>query len=92
MGSMGHLSRQLAHLAKRNPICVHGWQTEADVADKKEELAQALFDHIPVGVGSQGIIATNTKDLDTILEMGMDYSVREVVNQSLLCALVIVPR
>ncbi|EIE26782.1 UPF0027-domain-containing protein [Coccomyxa subellipsoidea C-169] len=51
--------------------------TEADVADKKEELAQALFDHIPVGVGSQGIIATNTKDLDTILEMGMDYSVRE---------------
>lgn len=71
--------------------CVHGWQTEADVADRKEELAQALFDHIPVGVGSQGIIATNTKDLDTILEMGMDYSVREVVNQSLLCALLIVP-
>lgn len=50
------------------------------MADKKEELAQALFDHIPVGVGSQGIIATNTKDLDTILEMGMDYSVREVLH------------
>ncbi len=48
------------------------------MADKKEQLAQALFDHIPVGVGSQGIIATNTRDLDTILEMGMDYSVREV--------------
>lgn len=53
-------------------------QTEADVMDKKEELAQALFDHIPVGVGSQGIIATNAKDLDAILEMGMDYSLREV--------------
>lgn len=50
------------------------------MADKKEQLAQALFDHIPVGVGSQGIIATNTKDLDTILEMGMDYSVREVLD------------
>jgi len=27
--------------------------TEADVAPVKEQLAQALFDHIPVGVGSQ---------------------------------------
>ena len=27
--------------------------TEADVAPLKEALAQALFDHIPVGVGSQ---------------------------------------
>ncbi|PHJ21895.1 dna chr wayne state university expressed family [Cystoisospora suis] len=29
---------------------------ERDVTDKREELAQALYDHIPVGVGSQGII------------------------------------
>ena len=27
--------------------------TEADVAPVKEKLAQSLFDHIPVGVGSQ---------------------------------------
>lgn len=27
---------------------------EEDVAPVKEQLAQALFDHIPVGVGSQG--------------------------------------
>jgi hypothetical protein len=27
--------------------------TEADVAPVKEQLAQALFDHIPVGVGSK---------------------------------------
>ena len=53
-------------------------QTEADVQDKKEELAQSLFDHIPVGVGSQGIIPTTAADLEASLEMGMDWSLREV--------------
>ena len=53
-------------------------QMEADVADVKDELAQTLFDHIPVGVGSQGIIATSAKDLEAALEMGMDWSLREV--------------
>ena len=53
-------------------------QTEADVEDKKEELAQSLFDHIPVGVGSQGIIPTTASDLEASLEMGMDWSLREV--------------
>ena len=42
-----------------------------------EDLAQALFDHIPVGVGSQGIIPTTMDDLEAALEMGMDYSIRE---------------
>lgn len=51
--------------------------TEADVAPVKEQLAQALFDHIPVGVGSQGIIPTTAKDLEEALEMGMDWSIRE---------------
>lgn len=51
---------------------------EADVAEVKEELAQTLFDHIPVGVGSQGIISTSAKDLEAALEMGMDWSLREV--------------
>ena len=41
-------------------------------------LPQALFDHIPVGVGSQGIIPTTAKDLEEALEMGMDWSLREV--------------
>lgn len=54
-------------------------QTEKDVDFRKEEMAQALFDHIPVGVGSQGIIATTAKDLDAALEMGMDWSLREVL-------------
>ena len=53
-------------------------QMEADVTDVKEQLAQTLFDHIPVGVGSQGIISTSAKDLEAALEMGMDWSLREV--------------
>ena len=57
---------------------VASWQMEADVTDVKEQLAQTLFDHIPVGVGSQGIIATSAKDLEAALEMGMDWSLREV--------------
>ena len=30
--------------------------TEKDVVPLKEQLAQCMFDHIPVGVGSKGII------------------------------------
>lgn len=51
--------------------------TEKDVGPVKEELAQSLFDHIPVGVGSKGVIPTSASDLDAALEMGMDWSVRE---------------
>ena len=36
----------------------------------KEELAQSLFDHIPVGVGSKGVIPTTAADLDSALEVG----------------------
>jgi tRNA-splicing ligase RtcB len=35
--------------------------TEADVAPVKEKLCQAVFDHIPVGVGSTGIIPTSSR-------------------------------
>ncbi|KAK2956258.1 putative RNA-splicing ligase RtcB like protein [Blattamonas nauphoetae] len=51
--------------------------TEADVQPHKEELAQSLFDHIPVGVGSQGVIPTTMEDLDAALELGLDWSLRE---------------
>ena len=51
--------------------------TVKDVEDKKEKLAQALFDHIPVGVGSTGIIPTTKDDLEEALGMGMDWSLRE---------------
>ena len=45
-------------------------------------MLQALFDHIPVGVGSQGIIPTTAKDLEETLEMGMDWSLREASTPS----------
>lgn len=50
---------------------------EKDINPVKEELAQSLFDHIPVGVGSKGVIPTTMNDLDNVLEMGLDWSVRE---------------
>jgi len=50
--------------------------TEKEVSPVKEQLAQALFDHIPVGVGSKGIIPMQARDLDEALEMGMDWSLR----------------
>jgi len=43
---------------------------EADVAPVRQELTQSLFDHIPVGVGSQGVIPTTMNDLEEALEMG----------------------
>jgi tRNA-splicing ligase RtcB (3'-phosphate/5'-hydroxy nucleic acid ligase) len=46
--------------------------------DLREELCQALFDHIPVGVGQNGVIPLDsTKDMDDVLLMGMDFCVRE---------------
>jgi len=51
--------------------------SEKDVQPVKEQLTQSLFDHIPVGVGSKGIIPMNAKDLEEALEMGMDWSLRE---------------
>lgn len=50
---------------------------EADVTPVKEELAQTLFNHIPVGVGSKGVIPTTMKSLEEALELGMDWSLRE---------------
>jgi tRNA-splicing ligase RtcB len=51
--------------------------TEAEVGPVREQLAQSLFDHIPVGVGSKGVIPVTMADLEAALEMGMDWSVRE---------------
>ncbi|CAH3162865.1 unnamed protein product [Pocillopora meandrina] len=50
---------------------------EKDVKPVKEQLAQSLFDHIPVGVGSKGVIPMGAKDLEEALSMGMDWSLRE---------------
>ncbi|EZG55686.1 tRNA-splicing ligase RtcB-like protein [Gregarina niphandrodes] len=45
-----------------------------DVAELQEQLAQSLFNHIPVGVGSQGIIRCRDTDLEGVLNLGMDWS------------------
>ena len=39
---------------------------EDDVRPVKEQLCQAVFDHIPVGVGSLGIIPTSSSDLEEV--------------------------
>lgn len=51
--------------------------TEADVRPHLEQLTQSLFDHIPVGVGSKGVIPTTATDLEAALELGIDWSLRE---------------
>ena len=51
--------------------------TEEDVEPVKNSLTQSLFNHIPVGVGSKGVIPTSKADLEAALEMGMDWSLRE---------------
>lgn len=52
--------------------------TEDDIrGEKRQELCQALFDHIPVGVGQDGVIPCTAKDLEDVLLMGMDYCLRE---------------
>ena len=40
----------------------------------KQALTQSLFDHIPVGVGSQGVIPTTMRDLEEALEMGSEHA------------------
>jgi tRNA-splicing ligase RtcB (3'-phosphate/5'-hydroxy nucleic acid ligase) len=51
--------------------------TEKDVLPVKEVLAQSIFDHIPVGVGSKGVIPTTSSTLEEALEMGLDWSERQ---------------
>lgn len=40
-----------------------------DILDVQEQLTQSLFDHIPVGVGSKGVLPTKAQDLEEALEM-----------------------
>ncbi|KAM9989314.1 hypothetical protein ACTFIY_005356 [Dictyostelium cf. discoideum] len=51
--------------------------TEKDIEPIKEQLCQSLFDHVPVGVGSKGVIPMNIKTLNQALEMGVDWSLGE---------------
>jgi len=48
---------------------------ETDVAPVKEQLCQSLFDHIPVGVGSKGVIpmAAKCEGIAYVYVNGMFY-------------------
>lgn len=50
---------------------------EKDVKNVKDQMAQALFDHIPVGVGTKGGVRLNEKTLDNALKLGIDWSLEE---------------
>eukprot|EP01129_Flabellula_baltica_P016018 TRINITY_DN8359_c0_g1_i1.p1 TRINITY_DN8359_c0_g1~~TRINITY_DN8359_c0_g1_i1.p1 ORF type:complete len:501 (+),score=111.25 TRINITY_DN8359_c0_g1_i1:22-1524(+) len=47
-----------------------------DVLGKQEELADAMFEAIPVGVGSRGVIPIENRELDTLMEMGVDWAIK----------------
>jgi tRNA-splicing ligase RtcB len=46
---------------------------EKDVQPVKEKLTQSIFDHIPVGVGSKGIIPMNAHDLVNPLQFTTNW-------------------
>ncbi|XP_037960803.1 RNA-splicing ligase RtcB homolog [Teleopsis dalmanni] len=47
---------------------------EKDIQPVKDKLAQSLFDHIPVGIGSKGVIPMDSTNLEEALRTGMDWS------------------
>ncbi len=47
----------------------------ADVRDRLEPLAEALFRHVPSGVGSRGPLKLGARDLDLVLERGARWAV-----------------
>ena len=59
---------------------------EKDVEPVKEQLTQSLFNHIPVGVGSKGIIITNSSDLEAALVRGRVVCARPPVTACCSCA------
>lgn len=48
-----------------------------DIKDVQEQLAQSLFNHIPVGVGTKGVIPADGESIEEALGLGMDWTVRE---------------
>jgi tRNA-splicing ligase RtcB len=51
--------------------------TEDDVpaGEKREKLVQTLYDHLPVGVGTDGVIPITEDDVNEILKSGIDWAV-----------------
>lgn len=72
------LRTNLVRVEARSGAVTTSPQTIDDVEPLKEQLAQQLFNNVPVGVGGHSLMPTAPEDLNEILEMGMDWSVREV--------------
>ena len=53
--------------------------TLEDVLPVKEELTQSLFDHIPVGVGTKGVVPVTAAELNDVL-VRSTYAVRMVLS------------
>jgi len=51
--------------------------TREDVEPVREQLAQLLFQYIPVGVGAQSLIQVDLNDMDKILEKGLEWALDE---------------
>jgi len=51
--------------------------TESDVqaGEVREKLAQSMFEHLPAGVGTDGVIPVSEEDIDKILETGIDWAI-----------------
>eukprot|EP00188_Purpureofilum_apyrenoidigerum_P000948 Plantae.Rhodophyta-Purpureofilum_apyrenoidigerum.ctg14804.p1 GENE.Plantae.Rhodophyta-Purpureofilum_apyrenoidigerum.ctg14804~~Plantae.Rhodophyta-Purpureofilum_apyrenoidigerum.ctg14804.p1 ORF type:complete len:503 (-),score=57.47 Plantae.Rhodophyta-Purpureofilum_apyrenoidigerum.ctg14804:169-1677(-) len=50
---------------------------EGDIRPVQERLAQSLFNHVPVGVGSRSLLSVQPREVDQILQHGIDWAVRE---------------
>jgi tRNA-splicing ligase RtcB len=48
-----------------------------DVKDHLDGIAQSLFNHIPVGVGTSGVLPTDPDNITNALQLGQDYSVTQ---------------
>ena len=57
--------------------------TEDDIVPVKEALADALFAHIPAGVGSTGLIALDDTAMDAMLSGGAQWAVAQGYGEAL---------
>jgi tRNA-splicing ligase RtcB len=48
-----------------------------DVKDHLDSIAQSLFNHIPVGVGTSGVLPTDSDSITNALQLGQDYAITQ---------------
>ncbi len=52
-------------------------ESDVQVGERREELAQTMYDHLPAGVGTDGVIPVSEEDIDEILETGIDWAIKQ---------------